>query len=55
MKPFNELIVTLDGYILFPNMDGKFSVFQHSIDSIIDQDTITFQFPGLGGIIRFPV
>ena len=52
-KPFNELIVTLDGYILFPRVDGKFSVFQHSIDSIIEKDTITVEIPGLGGIFTF--
>lgn len=45
-RPFNEILVTLDGYILIPRVDGKFNVFQHSIDNIINKDTISVDIPG---------
>ena len=44
------MLVSLDGYILIPRMDGKFSVFQDSIDSIINKDTVTVNIPGIKGL-----
>ena len=51
-KPFNEMLVSLDGYILIPRVDGKFSVFQDSIDSIVNKDTVTVNIPGSKGGYR---
>ena len=51
-KPFNEMLVSLDGYILIPRVDGKFSVFQDSIDSIVNKDTVTVSIPGSKGGCR---
>ena len=42
------MLVSLDGYILLPRVDGKFNVFQHSIDNIISQDTVTLESPERG-------
>lgn len=39
------MLVSLDGYILLPRVDGKFNVFQHNIDNIINQDTVTLESP----------
>ena len=39
------MLVSLDGYILLPRVDGKFSVFQHSIDNIINKDTVVVDLP----------
>ena len=50
-RPFNEILVTLDGYILIPRVDGKFNVFQHSIDNIINKDTISVDIPGPNSIL----
>ena len=47
-KPFTEMLVSLDGYILLPRVDGKFNVFQHSIDTIINQDAVTVEVPDRG-------
>ena len=44
-EPFTEMLVSLDGYILLPRVDGKFSVFQHSIDNIINKDTVVVDLP----------
>ena len=42
------MLVSLDGYILLPRVDGKFNVFQHSIDTIINQDAVTVEVPDRG-------
>ena len=47
-KPFTEMLVSLAGYILLPRVDGKFNVFQHSIDTIINQDAVTVEVPDRG-------
>lgn len=47
-KPFNKMLVSLDGYILLPRVDGKFNVFQHSIDTIISKDAVTVEVPERG-------
>ena len=43
------MLVSLDGYILIPRIDGKYNVFQHSIDNIINQDTVIINATKHGG------